>query len=270
MLAKGSTATVGLDHGARLVGLAVRGRAFLLGRLHDGAVDPHRAGDVLQRLLAQVLEGDLQLAAVHLVVDGGGDADAAARGELLQPRGDVDPVAVDVALVEDDVAEIDADAELDAPLFRHVGIAPAHAVLDLDGAPDRVGDALELDQHAVAGGLDDPAVVLGDGRIDQLDAVGTQARKRALLVGLHQPAVAHHVGGQNQAVTKGTLRPAETAQGRAKPRPFQRRIAGNARWMLNLVASADFFWHFPPNFRGSGALKRWSRERAPCGHVIRP
>jgi hypothetical protein len=35
-----------------------------------------------------------------------------------------------------------------------------------DSAAHRIDDAPELYQHAVAGGLDDPAVVLGDFRID--------------------------------------------------------------------------------------------------------
>ena len=96
-------------------------------------------------------------------------ADAAGGRLLLQARGDVDAVAKNVVILDDDVAEVDADAELDALLGRDVGIAPRHAGLDLDGALHGLDDALELDQHAVAGGLDQPAVVLGDRRIDQLD-----------------------------------------------------------------------------------------------------
>ena len=76
-----------------------------------------------------------------------------------------------------------------------VGVAPRHPALDLGRALHGVGDALELDQHAVAGGLDDAAAVLGDGRIDELEPVGLEPRKRARLVDLHQPAVADHVGG---------------------------------------------------------------------------
>ena len=52
---------------------------------------------------------------------------------------------------------------------RHVGVAPRHAALDFRRAANRVGDALELDQHAVAGRLDDAAPVLGDRRVDQLE-----------------------------------------------------------------------------------------------------
>ena len=98
------------------------------------------------------------------------DADAARLGHAFQPRGDVDAVAEDVVALDDDVAEIDADAELDAAVLRHIGVALGHAALHLDRAAHRVDDAGELDQHAVAGGLDDAAAVLGDLGIDKLAA----------------------------------------------------------------------------------------------------
>ncbi len=130
-------------------------------------------------------------------MDGRGQADAADLGELLDARGDVDAVAEDVAILENDVAEIDADAEFYAPVGGDVGIAPPHAVLDLDRRAHGVGDALKLDQHAVTRRLDDAAAVLVDHRIDQLDAMGAQPRERAAFVQLHEPAVADHVRGHD-------------------------------------------------------------------------
>ena len=76
--------------------------------------------------------------------------------------------------------------------------APRHPALNLGGAGHRVDDAVELDQHAVAGRLDDAAAVLGDGGIDELEAMGLEARERPRLVDLHQPAVADHVGGEHR------------------------------------------------------------------------
>ena len=59
-------------------------------------------------------------------------------------------VAEDVALVDDDVAEIDAYAEGDAAVVGHRRAARDHLDLDLDDAAHGIDDAGELDQHSVA------------------------------------------------------------------------------------------------------------------------
>ena len=71
----------------------------------------------LTRVLAQIREPDRQLFA-DLLAHRGADADLAGLGQRLDPGGDVDAVAEDVALVDDDVAEIDADAKADALVLR--------------------------------------------------------------------------------------------------------------------------------------------------------
>jgi hypothetical protein len=55
----------------------------------------------------------------------------------------------------------------DPSLVGHFGLAVDHPALHLCGAAYRVDDAGEFRQHAVAGGLDDPALVFPDLRIDQ-------------------------------------------------------------------------------------------------------
>jgi hypothetical protein len=50
-----------------------------------------------------------------------------------------------------------------------------------DCASDRVDDVRKPHQHAVAGGLDDAAVVLGDFRVDELAAQHSEAFERAFL-----------------------------------------------------------------------------------------
>ena len=52
---------------------------------------------------------------------------------------------------------------------------------------DRVDDAGELAERAVAHELDDAAAVLGDERLDQLLPVRLQSGERAGLVALHKP-----------------------------------------------------------------------------------
>ena len=71
----------------------------------------------LTRDFAAVLEADVD-AIADAFVDDRGDADAAGLGQRLQPRGDVDAVAVDVVALDDHVAEIDADAQHDRRLAQ--------------------------------------------------------------------------------------------------------------------------------------------------------
>ena len=83
------------------------------------------------------------------------------------------------------------------------GIAVDHPALNLGGAAHRVDDAGEFRQHAVAGGLDDPAVMLGDLRIDQLAEMRLEPFVRAFLVGAHQARIARHIGGEDRGKTAG-------------------------------------------------------------------
>src|SRR6202040_906263 len=76
---------------------------------------PDRARDVLDLLLAPVVEGETELVA-HLVTHHAADADAARGRQGFEAGGDVDAITVDFPTVLDDVAEIDADAELDPPI----------------------------------------------------------------------------------------------------------------------------------------------------------
>ena len=122
-----------------------------------------------------------------------GDAHAARLGDPLEARRDIDAVAENIVVVEDDVADMDADAELDPQLRRDVARTLSHRALQLDRAACRIDGAGELDQHAVAGGLDDAAVMRGDAGIDDGLAQHLELRQRALLVTAHQPAVAGNV-----------------------------------------------------------------------------
>src|SRR6478672_13919044 len=120
-----------------------------------------RIGDVLQPLLPQIDELGGNRSA-YMPPGIGGDADAAGRREALEARRDIDAVAVDIVRCHDDVAEIDADAELDAAVLRQPGVAHPNVPLHLQCATHRVDDAAELDERPVTGVFDDPAAVLAD------------------------------------------------------------------------------------------------------------
>jgi len=67
-------------------------------------------GDVLELLLAAILEANVQLA-FNFAVDLFGNEDAARIGDPLQPDSNVDPVAVEfTVLPNDNVTKVEPDA----------------------------------------------------------------------------------------------------------------------------------------------------------------
>ena len=172
----------------------------------------------------------------------------------FQPRGDIDAVAHQIAVaLLDDVAEMNADAELDAAVVRHAGVALDHRVLHFDGAAHGVDDAAELDERAVAGALDDAPVMHGDGRIDQIAAQRPQPRQRAILVRAGEPAVADHVGGQDRRELAGFTHrpfPALATKFSAATSLFAERAPRVERIDATFVTIAR------PHCRGCGARQR--------------
>ena len=77
-------------------------------------------------------------------------------------------------------------------------VALDHAGLNLDRAAHGVDHAAELDEAAVAGALDDAAVMQGDGRIDQVAVQRPQPRQNAILVRSREPAKADDIRNQNR------------------------------------------------------------------------
>jgi hypothetical protein len=120
-----------------------------------------------------------------MIVDRVGDQYSARLSQRLQPRRYVHPIPEDVVLLNDHVTEVDADAEVNSPLWQGSLIALGHPALDLNGAPDGIDHAGELGKEAVAGVLNDPAPVLGCLRIDELPEVGLEPLVRSLLVPAH-------------------------------------------------------------------------------------
>ena len=170
MLVKGSTAIDGLS-GRDGAGRDGCGRYTVSNPEHA-----HRIGDVLELDVAHVLEDMARLAA-HFVAHLGRDADAAWFRQRLQPRGDVDAVAVDVRALADDVAKIDADAQNDAPVLGQQGVGFGHFLLQFERRLDRVHRTGELHQHAVAHDLDDPALVAAHDRLQDRSFAAPSARR---------------------------------------------------------------------------------------------
>ena len=171
------------------LGLGLRG-----GGVHDDAVDADAAGDVLQLVLAQVLERKVELAA-YLVVDLGRDADSAGAGERLDARRDIDAVAVDPVSLDHEVAEIDADPERHAALFGQFCIARSQFRLEGEGRFDRVYRAAEFRQNVVPRHVHDAAMLRCHNPGDDA-AEFRQGAHGGELVVAHQAAVARDIGAQ--------------------------------------------------------------------------
>ena len=184
-------------------------------------IDPNRLGDVLEFGRAEIVDREIE-PRLHLPIGIFGEADSARLGDPFQPRGDIDAVAHQVAVaLLDHIAEMDADAKLDAALGRKTGVALDHAVLHLDGAAHGVDHAAELNEASVAGALDDAPVVHGDGRVDQIAPKRPQPRQCAILVGAGKPAVSDHIGRQNRRELPGLGHDCLPPQARLAQRPVQ-------------------------------------------------
>ena len=118
---------------------------------------------------------------------------------LWKPRGDINAVAHQVAVaLLDHVAQMNADAELNALVWRDLSVALDHRPLDLDGAVNSVDDAPELDDRAVAGPLDNAAVMHRDCGIDQVAPKGAKPSESSILVRARKPGVADDVSDQDR------------------------------------------------------------------------
>ncbi len=146
-------------------------------------IDAYGPVDVLDLLVAAELISDGELP-LDLIVGRAGDDDAAGLGQPLQPVGDIDAVAMDVVALDNDVAEVDADAELDPLVRRHAGVSLCLGLLDLDRATQGVDHAGKLDQQAVAHGLDQASAVLVDLWLKQVLKVGLETGARTLFIAL--------------------------------------------------------------------------------------
>lgn len=187
------------------------------------AIGAHRPLDVLEAQVAEQREAAVELA-LKVVVGGARDDHGAGIGDAFEAGGDVDTVAVEVAvLLADHVAEIDADAEAYPLFLGRLRLVFCQSLLDRYRRGHRVDDTRELTQNAVASELDDPALMLGDQRFEEVLAVCLEPLECAALVALHQARIADHVASQDrcEAALRGhcTARPGACTRAALRPCP---------------------------------------------------
>ena len=106
------------------------------------------------------------------------------------------------------------DAEFDSPVLPHAGIAFDHRVLQFDGAAYRIDDTAEFDDAAVAGALDDAAMMDGDRGVDQVAAKRSEPSENAIFVRSSEPAVADDVRHEDRRQLPGFAHCAAPIDGR--------------------------------------------------------
>ena len=147
--------------------------------------DSDRAVDVLDTYLTAILETSVD-PITDALIDNRGDADPTRLGEGFKSGCNVDTIAVDVVVFDDDIAEIDTDTEQDGWLVRGRIWQRGTGALHRKRAVDGIDHAAELDDGAIADQLDDAAVVGGDGWVEDGLSVALQRSQCARLIGSHQ------------------------------------------------------------------------------------
>jgi hypothetical protein len=118
-------------------------------------------------------------------------------GQRFQPCSDIEPVAEDVAIFDDNITHFDADAEFDPFRDTHSRIARGQCLLYLAGAAHGVNHARELDEQSIAGGLEQATVMRRDLRVDHLGTDRPYPAEGSLLVGADQARISRDIRYQD-------------------------------------------------------------------------
>jgi hypothetical protein len=86
---------------------------------------------------------------------------------------------------------------IDALTLRLAGVSLRHSSLDIDRALNRIDDAGELREDAVAHELEEAAAMLRYRRFNEFNAVSLDPLKGFGFVLVHQAAVSDNVSGKN-------------------------------------------------------------------------
>jgi hypothetical protein len=97
----------------------------------------------------------------------------------------IDAIAVDIALIDDNVTDVDTNAKFDPAIFGSGAVALGHHALYFQGTTGGVNRARKLDQKAVTCSFDDAAAMFAYLRIDELTAASLERCESTFLVIAH-------------------------------------------------------------------------------------
>jgi len=110
----------------------------------------------------------------------------------LQLSRDIDGIAEEMVALNDDVADVDADAEPHVLADRSISILLRYGVLHCDSALHGIHGAGEVSDEAIASRVEDPTAIRGDQPIDD-DPVRRESAEGADLISPHQAAIAFDI-----------------------------------------------------------------------------
>jgi hypothetical protein len=99
--------------------------------------------NVLESFQSHILEGKFNFAA-NLSMSIVRYADATWLSNPFKTRRDIDAITKDIVLIDDDVAEVNSDAEFDSGILRYAAVPCGHVPLDFHCATRGVYDAGEF------------------------------------------------------------------------------------------------------------------------------
>ena len=132
-----------------------------------------------------------------LIVCRAREANVARTRKSLQACSDIDAVTEEVAALDHDIADMDADAEVNATVGRRPFVSFCQRSLCFDRALNGIHRAAELRQHTVPSGIGDPAAMRGNQAVKDGPAL-CQIPQGPDLVGAHQAAIAFDIRRENR------------------------------------------------------------------------
>jgi hypothetical protein len=96
-------------------------------------------GNILQTKQTQFPETECELT-IHLLEYLTGNANSARLRDCLQARSHIHALAKDIVLVDNDITDVNANAEYDLLFVRNTAVALAHATLEIACAANCIQD----------------------------------------------------------------------------------------------------------------------------------
>jgi hypothetical protein len=156
----------------------------------------HWSGDILDLLFAHIVERKLKLVA-NLIAHRATHADASRLCQRLKTGRYVDTVAKDVFVINNDIANIQANAKLDPPFRGDSDVSLRHLPLNVDSAAYSVDNAGKLNKDAVSRRLDNAPAVFCDLGVDHCASVTLERGQRPFFIKAHQPRITRNIPRKN-------------------------------------------------------------------------